>query len=203
MAWQGKDEPDSVAPWFLRDTSGFQIVSELSPMPDEAVFDKITMSAFEGTPLTLALRDCGLRDAVRNHWEAGTMHCPNAGDPSREGRATRAMANPIRSRKSHLGCLALARKAEWQAHRSSYGATCRSFCLNRPLHWHKVWGNLRRRPPAYSRTRLDRRQAWCVLSPDRRHEKDQEAAAHYQDAAQAPGACPPLGAAQDCIGLCD
>jgi biuret amidohydrolase len=60
MAWQGKDEPDSVAPWFLRDTASFQIVSELSPMPEEAVFDKITMSAFEGTPLTLALRDCGI-----------------------------------------------------------------------------------------------------------------------------------------------
>src|ERR1700723_3252825 len=60
MAWQGKDEPDSVAPWFLRDAPGFQIVSELTPMPDEAVFDKITMSAFEGTPLTLALRDCGI-----------------------------------------------------------------------------------------------------------------------------------------------
>jgi biuret amidohydrolase len=29
MAWQGKDEPDSVAPWFLRDAPGFQIVSEL------------------------------------------------------------------------------------------------------------------------------------------------------------------------------
>jgi nicotinamidase-related amidase len=29
-------------------------------MPDEGVFDKITMSAFEGTPLTLALRDCGI-----------------------------------------------------------------------------------------------------------------------------------------------
>ena len=60
MAWQQKDEPDAVAPWFLRDAPGFQIVSELSPMPDEAVFDKITMSAFEGTPLTLALRDCGI-----------------------------------------------------------------------------------------------------------------------------------------------
>ena len=60
MAWQQKDEPDAVAPWFLRDAPGFQIVSELSPMPDEAVFDKITMSAFEGTPLTLSLRDCGI-----------------------------------------------------------------------------------------------------------------------------------------------
>jgi nicotinamidase-related amidase len=56
MAWQGKDEPDSVAPWFLRDAPGFQIVSELAPRPEDAVFDKITMSAFEGTPLTIALR---------------------------------------------------------------------------------------------------------------------------------------------------
>jgi nicotinamidase-related amidase len=60
MTWQGKDEPDSVAPWFLRDASGFQIVPELTPTPDEAVFDKITMSAFEGTPLAIALRDCGI-----------------------------------------------------------------------------------------------------------------------------------------------
>jgi nicotinamidase-related amidase len=60
MAWQAKDEPNDVAPWFLRDASAFQIVSELTPTSDEAVFDKITMSAFEGTPLTLALRDCGI-----------------------------------------------------------------------------------------------------------------------------------------------
>ena len=33
---------------------------ELTPTPDEAVFDKITMSAFEGTPLAIALRDCGI-----------------------------------------------------------------------------------------------------------------------------------------------
>jgi biuret amidohydrolase len=60
MAWQQKGEPDAVTPWFLRDSSGFQIVSELAPTPDEAVFDKIAMSAFEGTPLTVALRDCGI-----------------------------------------------------------------------------------------------------------------------------------------------
>jgi nicotinamidase-related amidase len=60
MTWQEKDDPDSVAPWFLRDASGFQIVSELAPVQDEAIFDKITMSAFEGTPLALALRDCGI-----------------------------------------------------------------------------------------------------------------------------------------------
>lgn len=60
MAWQRKDDPDAVAPWFLRDSSSFQIVSELAPAPDEPVFDKIAMSAFEGTPLSLALRDCGI-----------------------------------------------------------------------------------------------------------------------------------------------
>ena len=60
MTWQRKEEPDSVAPWFLRDAPGFQIVPELAPTPEEAVFDKITMSAFEGTPLAIALRDCGI-----------------------------------------------------------------------------------------------------------------------------------------------
>lgn len=37
-------------------------MSELEPLDSEAVFDKLTMSAFEGTPLTLALRDCGIRN---------------------------------------------------------------------------------------------------------------------------------------------
>jgi nicotinamidase-related amidase len=60
MAWQGKTNPDEVKPWFLRDSPGFAIVPELRPEPSEAVFDKITMSAFEGTPLAIALRDCGI-----------------------------------------------------------------------------------------------------------------------------------------------
>ncbi|HEX5180708.1 MAG TPA: cysteine hydrolase [Gemmatimonadaceae bacterium] len=59
MAWQRVDDPDRVTPWFLRGASGFGIVPELEPTADEAIFDKITMSAFEGTPLTIALRDCG------------------------------------------------------------------------------------------------------------------------------------------------
>src|SRR4026207_671084 len=60
MAWQRVDSPDQVNPWFLRDTPGFQIVPELSPLPTEGVFDKLTMSAFEGTWLDFALRDCGI-----------------------------------------------------------------------------------------------------------------------------------------------
>jgi biuret amidohydrolase len=60
MAWQRVDSPDHVNPWFLRDAPGFQIIPELSPRPSEAVFDKLTMSAFEGTWLDFALRDCGI-----------------------------------------------------------------------------------------------------------------------------------------------
>jgi nicotinamidase-related amidase len=64
MAWQRKAEPAEVTPWFLRDTPGFAIVPELAPLETEAVFDKISMSAFEGTPLEMALRDCGVRTIV-------------------------------------------------------------------------------------------------------------------------------------------
>jgi nicotinamidase-related amidase len=58
MAWQHVDSPEEVKPWFLRDEPGFQITSDLTPLPSEGVFDKLTMSAFEGTWLDLALRDC-------------------------------------------------------------------------------------------------------------------------------------------------
>jgi nicotinamidase-related amidase len=61
MAWQRKTEIDEVEPWFLRDSPGFGLAPELNVRADEAVLDKITMSAFEGTPLAIALRDCGLK----------------------------------------------------------------------------------------------------------------------------------------------
>jgi nicotinamidase-related amidase len=60
MAWQRVGTPDEVRPWFLRDSPAFQLVPEVAPLPSEAVFDKIAMSAFEGTPLDIALRDCGV-----------------------------------------------------------------------------------------------------------------------------------------------
>ena len=60
MAWQRKSDPGEVTPWFLRDSPGFSIAPELQPQPSEAIFDKIAMSAFEGTPLAMALRDCGV-----------------------------------------------------------------------------------------------------------------------------------------------
>jgi len=58
MAWQRVKSPTEVKPWSLRDAPGFQLIPEMNPLPSEAIFDKITMSAFEGTPLDLALRDC-------------------------------------------------------------------------------------------------------------------------------------------------
>src|ERR1700726_311895 len=60
MAWQRVKSVNEVKPWFLRDSPGFHLIPEMNPTPREAVFDKITMSAFEGTPLDIALRDCGI-----------------------------------------------------------------------------------------------------------------------------------------------
>ena len=61
MAWQHVDDPGKVQSWFLRDSPGFQIVADLSPRADEAIFDKLAMSAFTGTPMQMALRDLGVR----------------------------------------------------------------------------------------------------------------------------------------------
>jgi biuret amidohydrolase len=57
MAWQRKDRVEDVGSPFLRDSPGFEIVPELRPRESEAVFDKLSMSPFEGTPLEFALRD--------------------------------------------------------------------------------------------------------------------------------------------------
>ena len=60
MAWQRVNSVAEVKPWFLRDAPGFHLIPEMNPLPSEVIFDKITMSAFEGTPLDIALRDCGI-----------------------------------------------------------------------------------------------------------------------------------------------
>ena len=64
LAWQRVDSPDKIQPMFLRDSPAFQIIPELRPLPSEAIFDKIAKSAFEGTPLEMALRDCGIRSFI-------------------------------------------------------------------------------------------------------------------------------------------
>ena len=64
MAWQRTVSMEKVKPLFLRDSPAFQIIPELQPLPSEGIVDKITMSAFEGTYLEIALRDCGIRSFI-------------------------------------------------------------------------------------------------------------------------------------------
>ena len=64
MAWQRKQNPAEVSSPFLRDSPAFQLVPELQPLSSEAIFDKLAMSAFEGTPLQFTLRDCGIRSLI-------------------------------------------------------------------------------------------------------------------------------------------
>lgn len=60
MALARVTDPATYVPQFLRDSPGFPIVPELAPTADEGIFDKIGMSAFEGTPLEVSLRDLGV-----------------------------------------------------------------------------------------------------------------------------------------------
>ncbi|TVY99061.1 cysteine hydrolase [Trebonia kvetii] len=64
MSWQHVDSAEKVQSWFLRDAPGSEIVADLAPRDDEAVFDKLAMSAFAGTPLEMALRDLGVRSVA-------------------------------------------------------------------------------------------------------------------------------------------
>ena len=84
MAWQHADSPEQVSPWFLRDAPGFQIAPELEPRLSEGVFDKLTMSAFEGTWLDFALArlwhqriyHCRRRDRDRNRTDGAARSRP-------------------------------------------------------------------------------------------------------------------------------
>jgi nicotinamidase-related amidase len=60
LAWQRVDRVADLKPSLQRDSVEFQLVPEVTPRASEAVFDKIAMSAFVGTPLDIALRDCGI-----------------------------------------------------------------------------------------------------------------------------------------------
>lgn len=60
MAWQRVADVTKVKSSFPPDSPQFQLVPELTPLASEGVLDKITMSAFVGTPLDIALRDCGV-----------------------------------------------------------------------------------------------------------------------------------------------
>lgn len=59
-SWQRAQHATEVVSAFPPAAAETQLVPELEPTAAEAVLDKITMSAFEGTWLNLALRDCGV-----------------------------------------------------------------------------------------------------------------------------------------------
>jgi len=59
-AWQRVDRLEDVRSPFLPDAPQTQIVPEVRPNRREAVLDKLTLSAFAGTPLELALRGAGV-----------------------------------------------------------------------------------------------------------------------------------------------
>jgi nicotinamidase-related amidase len=59
--WQGKTRASETRPLIPHGSPGFELVPALEPRAGEAVIDKITMSAFEGTPLDIVLRDCGVK----------------------------------------------------------------------------------------------------------------------------------------------
>lgn len=60
MVWQRKKTPEETKPFFLQGSPLWEIDPKLAPREGEIVIDKITMSAFEGTFLNLAMRDVRL-----------------------------------------------------------------------------------------------------------------------------------------------
>ncbi len=64
MAWQRVQRAEEVKSWFLRGSEASEIVQELTPLDEDLVFEKFTMSALSGTLLEFALRDCGVVNLV-------------------------------------------------------------------------------------------------------------------------------------------
>jgi nicotinamidase-related amidase len=60
MAWQRTDDPSMVKQWFPRGAQASEIVPELAPDDSDLIIEKFSMSAFEGTALSFALRDSGV-----------------------------------------------------------------------------------------------------------------------------------------------
>jgi nicotinamidase-related amidase len=59
-AWQRRESAADVVSAFPPGADEARIAPEVEPTADEAVFDKVTMSAFEGTPVDIVFRDCGV-----------------------------------------------------------------------------------------------------------------------------------------------
>ena len=64
MAWQRVERAEDVQSSFPPDADRTQLVDDLKPAAGEPVFDKLTMSAFVGTPLEIVLRDRGVTTLI-------------------------------------------------------------------------------------------------------------------------------------------
>jgi biuret amidohydrolase len=57
MVWPHRDRVEDVVSPFQRGSPGFEVVPDLAPIASEAVFHKISMSAFEAPLATFAMHD--------------------------------------------------------------------------------------------------------------------------------------------------
>jgi nicotinamidase-related amidase len=64
MIWQRTEDSAKLVIPFLPGSHSWQIAAELNPGPDEVLIDKITMSAFTGTFLDIALRDARIESFI-------------------------------------------------------------------------------------------------------------------------------------------
>jgi biuret amidohydrolase len=64
MIWQRQEDPLKTQPAYLPSSEAAQIAPQLRPLETDVVVDKITMSAFEGTYLNLALRDLRMQSII-------------------------------------------------------------------------------------------------------------------------------------------
>ncbi|MDQ2843531.1 MAG: cysteine hydrolase [Acidobacteriota bacterium] len=64
MIWHRTEDAVKINPPFLPGSTAWQVAPQLNPLPDEVLIDKITMSAFEGTFLDIALRDAQIKSFI-------------------------------------------------------------------------------------------------------------------------------------------
>src|SRR5262245_36170434 len=62
--WQRVARASELKPHLIQGSPDLQIVDAVAPHPEDVVLDRVAMSAFEGTPLALLLRDLGLHTVV-------------------------------------------------------------------------------------------------------------------------------------------
>lgn len=64
MIWQRTEDSAKLVTPFLPGSAPWQIAAELNPRGDDVLIDKITMSAFTGTFLDIALRDARIESFI-------------------------------------------------------------------------------------------------------------------------------------------